>query len=113
MVSSLKPVDLVFISNDLPFDEQIIRAIRPNVIVTPSDEPSNEIKAKFASEFQSKNPNVELIMKARSSFPRSSSTTDIIQKILSAFGQTEEPQHKRPGQRYLLKDGKSRLKPNV
>lgn len=56
MVSSLKPVDLVFVSDRRPFEEQTIRAIRPDVVVTPADEPSKEAKIEFASYFRSKNP---------------------------------------------------------
>ena len=53
MVSSLKPVDLVFVSDRRPFEEQIIRAIRPDVVVTPADEPSKKAKIEFASYFRS------------------------------------------------------------
>lgn len=81
MVSSLKPVDLVFVSNRRPFEEQIIRAIRPTVVVTSADEPSRETKAALASYLRAKNPEIQLIMRRRSSFPRKISTTNMIEKI--------------------------------
>jgi FAD synthetase len=83
MVSSLKPVDLVFVSNRRPFEEAIIRAIRPNVVVTPGDEPSREKKTAFAEYFQRENPQIELIMKHRTAFSRKSSTRSIVEKIQS------------------------------
>ncbi len=86
MVAALKPVDLVFISDRRPFEEQIIRAIRPQVVVTPADEPSKELKTDFASYFRSRNPDIELIMRDRGSFPRKSSTRRIIAKIRETFG---------------------------
>ncbi len=85
MVSALKPVDLVFVSDRRPFEEQIIRAIRPEVVVTPADEPNKETKTDFASYFRSRNPDIELIMRDRGSFPRKSSTRRIIAKIRETF----------------------------
>src|SRR5689334_5402702 len=79
MVSSLKPVDVVFISNSRPFEDEIIAAIRPDVVVTPGDEPSKEKKAEFAAYFRTANPNIKLVMKNRSAFPRKSSTRSIIE----------------------------------
>jgi rfaE bifunctional protein nucleotidyltransferase chain/domain len=90
MVSSLKPVDLVFVSDHLPFEEEIIAAIQPDVIVTPSDEPSKDIKTQFAAHFRSKNPEIELIMKERSSFRRKSSTTMIVERIRLTFTTTDD-----------------------
>ncbi len=90
MVSALKPVDLVFISDRRPFEEQIIRAIRPDVVVTPADEPSKEAKSDFASYFQSRNPDIELIMRDRGSFPRKSSTRRIIAKIRRSLEDLEQ-----------------------
>lgn len=81
MVSSLKPVDLVFISDRRPFEEEIIRAIRPHVVVTPGDEPSKESKDKFGTYFREKNPGIELVMKNRKTFRRRSSTRAIIAKV--------------------------------
>lgn len=83
MVSSLKPVDLVFVSNRRPFEEEIIQAIRPDVVVTPGDEPSKEIKDKFAAYFRAQNPDIKLVMKHRTAFRRKSSTRAIIEKIRS------------------------------
>ena len=85
MVAALKPVDLVFVSDRRPFEEQIIRAIQPDVVVTPADEPSKEAKTDFASYFRSRNPDIELIMRDRGSFPRKSSTRRIIAKIRETF----------------------------
>jgi len=81
MVSSLKPVDVVFISNTRPFEEEIIRAIRPDVVVTPGDEPSKEKKAEFAAYFRKANPHIRLVMKNRTAFRRKSSTRSIIEKV--------------------------------
>lgn len=81
MVSSLKSVDVVFVSNRRPFEEEIIRAIRPNVVVTPGDEPSKEKKAEFAAYFREKNPDIQLVMKHRTAFRRKSSTRSIIEKV--------------------------------
>ena len=81
MVSSLKPVDIVFISNSRPFEEEIIRAIRPDVVVTPGDEPSKEKKAEFDAYFRNAFPAIELVMKNRSTFRRKSSTRSIIEKM--------------------------------
>src|SRR5207244_9610602 len=80
MVSSLKPVDVVFISNRRPFEEQIIAAIRPQVVVTPGDEPSKEKKDKFAAYFRETFPDIQLVMKHRTNFRRISSTRSIIKK---------------------------------
>lgn len=81
MVSSLKPVDLVFISNRRPFVEPIIHAIQPDVVITPSDEPSKEMKTQFASYFRAANPGIQLIMRDRTSFRRKSSTRKILEKV--------------------------------
>ena len=81
MVSSLKPVDLVFISDRRPFEEEIIRAILPDVVVTPGDEPNKEKKAEFAAYFREKNPRIKLVMKNRTAFRRKSSTRSIIEKV--------------------------------
>jgi cytidyltransferase-like protein len=81
MVSSLKPVDVVFVSNSRPFEEEIIRAIRPDVVVTPGDEPSREKKAEFASYFREAHPDIRLVMKDRTAFRRKSSTRSIIEKV--------------------------------
>ncbi len=81
MVSSLKSVDLVFVSDRRPFEEEIIRAIRPDVVVTPGDEPSKEKKAEFAAYFREKNPDIDLVMKNRTAFRRKSSTKSIIAKV--------------------------------
>ena len=81
MVSSLKPVDVVFISDRRPFEEEIIRAIGPDVVVTPGDEPSKEKKAAFESYFRTANPDIELVMKNRTAFRRKSSTRGIIAKV--------------------------------
>jgi len=85
MVAALKPVDLVFISDRRPFEQEIIGAIRPDVVVTPADEPSKEAKTDFGSYFRSKNPEIQLIMRDRGSFPRKSSTRRIIEKIRATF----------------------------
>ena len=90
MVSSLKPVDLVFVSDRRPFEEQIIRAIRPDVVVTPADEPSKKAKIEFASYFRSKNPEIQLIMRDRGSFRRKSSTRQIVEKIRTTFEDREQ-----------------------
>lgn len=81
MVSSLKPVDLVFISNRRPFEEPIIRALRPDVVVTTLDEPTGEKKADFASYFRAKHPEIQLVMRKRNSFRRKTSTKIIIEKV--------------------------------
>ncbi len=81
MVSALKPVDLVFISNLRPFEPSIIETIQPNVVVTTIDEPSRKKKEAFASYFRSKHPDIKLVMRSRSSFPRKTSTKMIIEKI--------------------------------
>jgi cytidyltransferase-like protein len=81
MVSSLKPVDVVFISDSRPFEDEIIRAIRPNVVVTPGDEPSKEKKAEFALYFREAHPDIQLVMKDRTAFRRNSSTRSIIEKV--------------------------------
>ena len=81
MVSSLKPVDVVFLSDRRPFEDEIIRAIRPNVVVTPGDEPSKAKKAEFASWFRKTNPAIKLVMKNRTAFNRKSSTRSIIAKV--------------------------------
>lgn len=80
MVSSLKPVDIVFISNSRPFEEEIIRTIRPHVVVTPGDEPSKEKKAEFAAYFREVFPTIQLVMKNRMAFQRKSSTRSILEK---------------------------------
>jgi FAD synthetase len=81
MVSSLKPVDVVFISDRRPFEEPIIRAIRPDVVVTPGDEPSREKKSAFAAYFRENYPEIRLVMKNRTAFRRKSSTRSIIAKV--------------------------------
>jgi D-beta-D-heptose 7-phosphate kinase / D-beta-D-heptose 1-phosphate adenosyltransferase len=81
MVSSLKPVDVVFVSDRRPFEEEIIRALRPNVVVTPGDEPSKESKDKFAIYFRQEFPEIKLVMKNRTAFNRRSSTRAIIAKV--------------------------------
>ena len=81
IVSTLKPVDLVFISDRRPFEEEIIDTIRPDVVITPSDEPSAERKAEFASYLHTNYPEVKLIMRSRSSFRQNSSTSNIIGKV--------------------------------
>jgi glycerol-3-phosphate cytidylyltransferase-like family protein len=81
MVSSLKPVDVVFVSNSRPFEEEIIRAIQPDVVVTPGDEPSKEKKAEFASYFREAHPDIQLVMKNRTAFRRKSSTRSIIERV--------------------------------
>ena len=81
MVSSLRLVDVVFISNSRPFEEEIIRAIRPDVVVTPGDEPSKEKKAEFAAYFRQAFPAIQLVMKNRTAFRRKSSTRSIIEKV--------------------------------
>src|SRR5262245_9804890 len=60
VVSTLKPVDLVFISDRRPFEEEIMGAIRPDVVITPSDEPSPEKKEAFASYLRSNYPQTKL-----------------------------------------------------
>jgi cytidyltransferase-like protein len=87
MVASLKPVDVVFVSDRLPFEDPIIRAIRPDVIVTPSDEPSVDKKAAFSAYFSARYPDIPLIMRPRHSFSRRhSSTRRIVATIVTAFG---------------------------
>ena len=81
MVSSLKQVDVVFVSDRRPFEEEIIRALRPNVVVTPGDEPSKESKDKFAAYFRQEFPEIKLVMKNRTAFSRKSSTRAIIAKV--------------------------------
>ena len=72
----------MFISNRRPFLEPIIRVIRPDVVITPSDEPSREMKSEFASHFRAANPDIELIMRDRASFRRRhSSTRRIVEKV--------------------------------
>jgi glycerol-3-phosphate cytidylyltransferase-like family protein len=81
MVSSLKPVDVVFISDRRPFEEPIMRAIRPDVVVTPGDEPNKEKKAALAAYFRENYPEIRLVMKNRTAFRRKSSTRSIIAKV--------------------------------
>lgn len=81
VVSALKPVDLVFVSNLRPFDERIINAIRPNAVVTSLDEPTKEKKIEFESYFKRMHPEIRLMMRSRRSFRRKTSTKMIIQKI--------------------------------
>jgi rfaE bifunctional protein nucleotidyltransferase chain/domain len=81
MVSSLKPVDVVFVSDSRPFEEAIIQAIRPDVVVTPGDEPSKEKKSEFEAYFRETFPAIELVMKNRTAFGRKSSTRSIIAKV--------------------------------
>src|SRR5262249_17307637 len=80
MVSSLKSVDVVFVTDQRPFEEEIIKAIRPDVVVTPGDEPSKEKKSEFAAYFRETFPAIELVMKNRTAFRRKSSTRNIIAK---------------------------------
>ncbi len=81
VVSALKPVDLVFVSNLRPFDERIINAIRPNAVVTSLEEPTKEKKIEFESYFKRVHPEIRLMMRSRRSFRRKTSTKMIIQKI--------------------------------
>ena len=81
VVSALKPVDLVFVSNLRPFDERIINAIRPNAVVTSLDEPTKGKKIELESYFKRVHPEIRLMMRSRGSFRRKTSTRMIIQKI--------------------------------
>ena len=81
MVSSLKPVDVVFISNTRPFEEEIMRAIRPDVVVTPGDRAQQRKEGRVCCLFSKANPHIRLVMKNRTAFRRKSSTRSIIEKV--------------------------------
>jgi len=74
IVSSLRMVDFVFVSNRKPFSESILKQISPNVIVTSSNEPSLRIKQNFRKYMQQRYPKVSVVLIHRPSSSWSSSS---------------------------------------
>jgi cytidyltransferase-like protein len=74
IVSSLRMVDFVFVSDRKPFSESILRQINPDVVVTSSNEPSPTIKHNFRKYMQQKYPGVNVVLIHRPSSSWSSSS---------------------------------------
>ena len=74
IVASLKMVDLVFVSNLKPFSESILQSVRPNVLVTSSNEPSKAVKEQFRQQMRRKHPEIKVILVPRSHWSASSSS---------------------------------------
>jgi len=74
IVASLKMVDLVFVSNLRPFSDFILQSIRPNVLVTSSNEPSRAIKEQFRQQIRRKHPEIKVVLVPRSHWAASSSS---------------------------------------
>ena len=74
IVASLKLVDLVFVSNLKPFSDSILQSIRPNVLVTSSNEPSKAVKEQFRQQMRRKHPEIKVILVSRSDWAASSSS---------------------------------------
>ena len=73
IVSSLRMVDFVFVSNRKPFSESIPRQIRPDVVVSSSNEPSLRIKHNFRKYMQQRYPKINVVLVHRPSSSWSSS----------------------------------------
>jgi len=73
LVSHLKMVDFAFISNSSPFNETILRNIRPDIIVTSSNEPSRIVKRNFQRHMRQKHPAIKVVLVRRPSSSWSSS----------------------------------------
>ena len=73
IVQSLKLVDLAFVSNLKPFSEKILRAIRPDVVVTTPNEPSAKSKKQFLNYMKDKHPEIRATLIPRSKTGTSSS----------------------------------------
>ena len=85
IVSSLRMVDFVFVSNRKPFSESILRQINPDVIVTSSKEPSPRIKSNFRRYMQQRYPKVRVVLIHR---PRSSWSSSSLIKSLTNHGKS-------------------------
>jgi len=73
IVASLKMVDFVFVSNLKPFSDFILQSIRPNVLVTSSNEPSKAVKEQFRQQMRRKYPEIRVILVPRYQWASSSS----------------------------------------
>jgi cytidyltransferase-like protein len=81
IVSSLRMVDFVFVSNRKPFSESILRQISPDVVVTSSNEPSPTVKHNFRKYMQQRYPKVSVVLIHR---PRSSwSSSSLIKSLIN------------------------------
>jgi rfaE bifunctional protein nucleotidyltransferase chain/domain len=79
IVASLKMVDLAFVSNRKPFSEPILHSLRPNVLVTSSNEPSGEVKQQFLEYMKRKHPEIRVTLTHRSH--SASSSSKLINKL--------------------------------
>jgi len=73
IVASLKMVDLAFVSNRKPFSETILHELKPNALVTSSNEPSGAVKQKFLEYMKRKHPEIRVNLTSRSHLASSSS----------------------------------------
>ena len=73
IVASLKMVDLAFVSNRKPFSEPILHKLKPNVLVTSSNEPSGAVKQQFLEYMKRKHPEIRVTLTPRSHSASSSS----------------------------------------
>jgi cytidyltransferase-like protein len=74
IVSSLRMVDFVFVSNRKPFSPSILRQINPDVVVTSSNEPSRRIKQDFRKYMQERYLKIKVVLIHRPSSSWSSSS---------------------------------------
>ena len=74
IVANLKMVDLAFVSNRKPFSEPILHELKPNVLVTSSNEPSSAVKQQFLEYMKRKHPEIRIILTPRSHLASSSSS---------------------------------------
>ena len=79
LVANLKMVNLAFVSERRPFDEHILGKVRPNVLVTSKNEPSDSIKQQFLEYMKSKHPEIRVSLTQR--FHESGSSSELIQKL--------------------------------
>lgn len=80
LVSNLKMVDLAFVSDSRPFSEAILRKVKPDVIVTSSNEPSRIVKHDFQREMRERHPEIKVVLIRR---PRLSWSSTSLVKSLS------------------------------
>lgn len=80
ILSNLKLVDFVFISNRKPFSEPILQQINPDVVVTSSNEPSVTKKRELQRYMRERHPEIKVLLTHRPSLSWSSSS--LINRIL-------------------------------
>jgi cytidyltransferase-like protein len=83
IISALKPVDYVFISNLSAYNDKILKLIRPNIVVIPLEKGKVKKRKKRKKEIELKFPfiKVKLLDRTRSKIH----STTIIEKIIKKY----------------------------